>query len=154
MFKHIVFILILLQSVTLFSIDRMDLGYNPGQSTQDYAAGLKYAKEKNLPVMLDFTGSDWCYWCLLMNENVFSKTEWKDYITNSIVHISIDFPQDESIVSEDFKLRNSQLQMMYGVRGYPTYVILNSSDLKVLGTLGAGRNKTPETFIKEIQDLL
>ncbi len=126
----------------------------PGVWTQDINAAKAVAKEKGLPILLNFTGSDWCGWCKLMDKSVFSQPEWKAYAEQKLMLVTLDFPQDKSIVPEAYVERNAQLQKQFGVRGYPTYVLLDSDGETVLGQLGAGRDKTPASFSKEVDQLL
>ena len=127
-------------------------GAKVGQWTMDFAAAAKLAKEKKLPMMLNFTGSDWCGWCKLMDKGVFAKNEWKQYAAKNAVLVTLDFPNDKSIVPEKYVARNKELQRQFAVRGYPTYIVLDSDGETQLGRLGAGRDKTPASFIKEFKD--
>ena len=129
-------------------------GAHMGQWTQDYDAALKLAKDKNLPIMLKFTGSDWCYWCKLMDKNVFAYDKFYDYAKNNLVLVTIDFPRDKSIVPEKFQARNKELGSKYGIRGVPTFVILSPDGQKELGRLQAGKDKTVDSFIDEIKGVL
>jgi len=129
-------------------------GVEPGKATQDYDAALKYAEEKKLPTILIFTGSDWCGWCKIMDKNVFSKPEWAEYAKDNLVQVWIDFPKkNPALVPEKYRKRNRKLQRKYQVEGYPTYVVLDCTGNKV-GSLGAGQDKTPESFRAELQKLL
>ena len=47
-------------------------GAEAGVWTQDTDAGFALAKEAGLPILLNFTGSDWCYWCKLMDRPLMS----------------------------------------------------------------------------------
>lgn len=129
-------------------------GAQVGKWTMDFDAASKLAAEKKLPMLLNFTGSDWCGWCKLMDEAVYSKKEWEDYAAKSLLLVTIDFPQDKTIVPEKYKTRNSRMQQDFGVEGYPTYVLLDSDGKTVIGRLGAGREKTPESFIAEVEKSL
>jgi hypothetical protein len=71
-----------------------------------------------------------------------------------MVMVIIDFPQDESIVPERFRMRNSMLKDKYGVEGFPAFFVLDEDGETVLGQLGAGREKTAESFIKELKVFL
>ncbi len=122
--------------------------------TMDYAKAVQVAKEKKLPILLNFTGSDWCGWCKLMARSVFAKEAWKRYAKDNLILVTIDFPRDPNIVPKKYKERNNQLQYKYGVTGYPTYIIVDEDGATILGKLGAGRNKTPESFIRELKTLL
>lgn len=129
-------------------------GAETGKWTQDMDAAAALAKEKNLPMLINFTGSDWCGWCKLMDSNVFSKQAWQDYAKDRLVLVTIDFPKDKSIVPEKFVSRNEELKNKFGVQGFPTYMVLESDAMTVLGQLGAGRDTTPESFISGLNSLL
>ena len=101
-------------------------GATLGAWTQDYAAATNAAATDGKPVLLDFTGSDWCGWCMLMENKVFCTQEWQDWAASNIYLVTLDFPQDKSKVPEDYQKRNRELSKAYGVRGYPTYIVLDS----------------------------
>ncbi len=128
-------------------------GAEVGKWTQDYDAAKALAAEKNLPLLINFTGSDWCGWCKLMDKNVFAKDEWKEWAKDKIVLAYINFPNNKKLVPMHFVARNVKLQKEFGIRGYPTYVLLNSAGEKI-GTLGASRDASPESFIKQVEELL
>ncbi len=125
-----------------------------GKWTMDYATATKLASEKKLPMLLNFTGSDWCGWCKLMDQQVFAQDEWKKFAAENVVLVTLDFPNDKSIVPEKYVERNNELQQKFGVQGFPTYIILESDGETVLGQLGAGREKTPESFIEEFKGVV
>jgi thioredoxin-related protein len=126
-------------------------GAEPGHWTMDFDAAKKIAEEKKLPLMLNFTGSDWCGWCKLMDKNVFAEDDWKKYASENVLLVTLDFPKDKSIVPEKYVDRNTKLKEKFGVRGYPTYLILDSDGETKIGQLGAGKDKTPESFIAEFK---
>lgn len=129
-------------------------GIKAGEWTMDYDAALKFAQKEKLPVLLNFTGSDWCSWCKLMQRNVFAQDKWAQYAQNRMVLVTLDFPRNKSLVSPEYAARNNRLQQQYGVQGYPTYIVLDSDGKTILGKLGAGREKTAESFIREVEELL
>ena len=128
-------------------------GAELGVWTQDYAAATNAAATDGKPVFLDFTGSDWCGWCMLMENKVFCSQEWEDWAASNIYLVTLDFPNDKSKVPEDFQKRNRELSKQYGVRGYPTYIVLDSKGQK-LGQLGADRKATPAKFIRRLCGVL
>jgi thiol-disulfide isomerase/thioredoxin len=125
-------------------------GAMPGRWTMDLDAAKQVAAEKQFPILLDFSGSDWCGWCKLMETNVFLKAEWKAYATNNLMMVLIDFPKDKSLVPEKYVARNEALKTEYGISGYPTFVVLDDDGETELGKLKAGREKTPESFQGEL----
>lgn len=142
-------------SLAVNAADKVELeGARIGHWTMDFDAATELAAEKKLPLMLNFTGSDWCGWCKLMDKNVFAEDEWKKYAAENVVLVTLDFPNDKSIVPEKYVARNKELQEKFGVRGYPTYVVLDSDGETKLGQLGAGREKTPSSFIDEFKNVV
>src|SRR5438445_6066889 len=92
------------------------------------------AKEEKKLVMLDFTGSDWCGWCIKLNNEVFSKPEFADYAKKNLVLVEVDFPRRKE-QTEEQKKANQALQERYQIQGYPTIIVLNAEGKKV-GQLG------------------
>ncbi len=124
-----------------------------GQFTHDYDAALEYAAENDFPILLNFNGSDWCIWCKVMAENVFTKPEWQAYARESIVQVWLDYPEDPSLVPEKYRERNDRLNQQYGIEGFPTFIILNSKGQRI-GQLGAGRDETPASFQASVEGIL
>ncbi|MFN5983230.1 MAG: thioredoxin family protein [Fluviicola sp.] len=99
-------------------------------------AGLKWytdlneaqaaAKKSGKPLMLFFTGSDWCGWCKRLDAEVFSKPEFKTWSDKEVIMLVVDFPR-ASILSEAQKTQNMKLQQQFAIRGYPTIVFANVS---------------------------
>ena len=128
-------------------------GAELGVWTQDYAAATNAAATDGKPVLLDFTGSDWCGWCMLMENKVFTTQEWEDWASSNIYLVTLDFPNDKSKVPEEYQKRNRALSTQYGVRGYPTYIVLDPKGEK-LGQLGASRDAKPAKFIRQLCNVL
>lgn len=124
-----------------------------GEWTMDFDAAKKLAAEKNKPLFINFTGSDWCGWCKLMDRNVFAKPEWQAYAKANLVLVWIDFPNDETLVPVELAPRNQALSKEFDVKGYPTYIVLESDGKTRLGRLGASREATPESFVREVRKL-
>lgn len=125
-------------------------GASLGEWSQDVAACQALAKETGKPVLMNFTGSDWCGWCKLMDGSVFSKAEWTAWATQNVVCAWVDFPREKTLVPEAFRARNEALAQEYGVQGFPTY-LLTDAEGKVLWRGGAASEPTPKWFIGELQ---
>src|SRR5881628_3741355 len=67
------------------------------------------AKEEKKLVMLDFTGSDWCGWCIKLHKEVFSKPEFAEYAKDNLVLVEVDFPRAKT-QTEELKKANQSLQ--------------------------------------------
>lgn len=126
-----------------------------GSWTQDFEAAKKESKERNLPMMLDFTGSDWCGWCVLMDKKVFAEKAWDEWAATNLVCVTVDFPNDESKITSKTRGQNEELLKRFGVRGFPTFVMLSPGGGKEIGRTGCpGRNVTPGMFIDAVKGVL
>ena len=110
-------------------------------------AQAKAKAEKKL-VMLDFTGSDWCGWCIKLHKEVFSKPEFEEYAKKNLVLVEVDFPRGKQ-QTEELKKANQKLQEKYGIEGYPTLILLNGEGAKVAqsGYVQGG----PKAFIADLE---
>ena len=77
------------------------------------------AKKENKPMMLFFTGSDWCCWCVRLQKEVFNTPEFEKWAKENVVLVELDFPKNKP-QSEAIKTQNRALQQQCAVRGYPT----------------------------------
>jgi protein disulfide-isomerase len=116
----------------------------------DYDKAIAKAKAEKKMVLLDFTGSDWCGWCMKLDKEVFSKKEFKDYAKENLVLVEVDFPQGKR-QSKKLKEQNEKLKNEHAVRGYPTIIVLDSEAKKVgqLGYMEGG----PAPFIEKLNGL-
>lgn len=100
----------------------------------DFELAKKTAAEKKLPILADFSGSDWCGWCLKLDREVFSKKEFKEYAGKNLVLFLADFPRRKK-QDDKLKKQNSDLAEKYSVQGFPT-VLLMDAEGKVFATAG------------------
>lgn len=117
--------------------------------SDDYEKALEQAKKENKKVLLDFTGSDWCGWCIKLDKDVFSKPEFKEYAQKNLVLVEVDFPQGKALPKKT-KEQNEKLRDQYKVQGFPTLVLLDS-DGKTLGELVGYVKGGPQGFIAELE---
>lgn len=94
---------------------------------------LQQAKQENKAVLVNFTGSDWCIWCKRLSDEVFSKSEFEDFANNNLILVKLDFPRDIEQTTET-KLYNNNLAQKFGVKGFPTILLFNSTGKLVLTT--------------------
>ncbi|HBO88015.1 MAG TPA: thiol-disulfide isomerase [Verrucomicrobia bacterium] len=118
----------------------------------DFEGAKKKAATENKVLLLDFTGSDWCSWCIKLDEEVFQKDAWKAYAKDHLVQVLIDFPRDKSEQSEVLQKQNNELAKQYGVRGFPTVLLLNQEGALIEKT-GYQRGGT-ENYIVHIKELI
>jgi thioredoxin-related protein len=90
----------------------------------DYKKAQEEAKANHKLIFLNFTGSDWCGWCIRLDKAILSQPQFKDYATKNLVLVEIDFPRRKP-QSVELRKQNQQLAERYQVEGFPTLVVLN-----------------------------
>lgn len=115
-----------------------------------YEQGQQEAKANRKLVLLDFTGSDWCGWCILLDREVFSKPQFKEYASKNLVLVELDFPKMKPM-SEEMRTQNVGLARRYQVQAFPTIIVLNG-DGQVVGQLGYMQGG-PDAFIAALEKL-
>ncbi|MBR4718307.1 MAG: thioredoxin family protein, partial [Lentisphaeria bacterium] len=114
----------------------------------DFAAAKKQAAADKKPILMFFTGSDWCIWCQRLHEGVLDKPEFADF-AKKLVLVELDFPQEKQLPAE-LKKQNAELAEKFKVDGYPCTVVLAADGETVMGRLSG---YSPE-YIDKIQDIL
>lgn len=115
----------------------------------DYKQALAQAAQEHKQVLLDFTGSDWCPYCIQMDKEVLGKPDFKKYAEQNLILVKLDFPQKKQLPAQE-TAQNRALQKQYTIDGFPTYVLLNSSGKEINrqeGSLDGG----PSAFIEWAQ---
>jgi len=129
-----------------------DMTRDPGQRAAawrtDYPGALKQAQSENQMVLLDFTGSDWCPWCIKFDQDVLSTGKFAAYAGRKLQLVKVDFPQHTQL-PDDLQRANNELARTFKVDGYPTYVLLNSAG-KELGRQVGYLEGGPDAFIAEL----
>ncbi len=85
----------------------------------DLNKATEIARQEQKPIFLFFTGSDWCGWCIRLQNEVFKTPEFTNWAKEKVVLVELDFPR-KTAQSEELKLQNNQMQQMFQVNGYPT----------------------------------
>ena len=110
--------------------------------TTDMNEAIQISQQTGKPIMLFFTGSDWCGWCVKLKKEVYKTSEFNKWAKKNVVLVDVDFPRKTKL-SEKVTKQNKELQQMFGVRGYPTvwFVTPEKGDngqvnLQKLGSIG------------------
>jgi|TARA_B100000497_G_scaffold127213_1_gene168258 protein disulfide-isomerase len=108
---------LLISSLTLYSQE------NDGWLLNfDKAAELSMKTGK--PILANFTGSDWCGWCIRLKKEVFVTPAFKKWADENVILLELDYPR-RTPQTEEIKKQNRELQQFFKVRGYPTLHMFN-----------------------------
>ncbi len=121
----------------------------------DYRKAVACATRLRRPILLAFTGSDWCDWCRSLKEEVFDTPEFNAWAGKTVVLVEVDFPKS---VRQKASLRKQNKDLAdrfhdFVHEGYPTVLILDPTGAKVLGELGY-REGGPKSWVEEANRLV
>lgn len=111
----------------------------------------KLAVERNVPILANFSGSDWCGWCKKLSREVFDRSEFKAFAKENVVLFLADFPARKEQPAW-LKAQNQKLAGDLGVEGFPTVLLLDAKG-KVLARTGY-RPGGVEGYVWHIKDLI
>lgn len=89
----------------------------------DFSAAQVQARQQARPLLIEFTGSDWCPPCKQLKARILETRVFADYASSNLVLLEVDFPRWKP-QSETQKQVNQELQSKFLVEGYPTLVLL------------------------------
>jgi protein disulfide-isomerase len=114
----------------------------------NYQKAVRMAQEQNKPILLLFTGSDWCTWCIRLEKEVFASPSFVDRMKDKFIYVKLDYP-NSSKPSADIVAQNKALKAKFKVQGFPSVVILNSREDKIgsLGYQAGGPVKYSQTLL-------
>ena len=119
--------------------------------THDFAAAKKQAADEKKDLLMDFTGSDWCGWCIKLNDEVFKHEPFKTGVKDKFVLVELDYPQDKSKLSEDTIKQNEELQEKYAIQGFPTLLLCDASGKPFART--GYQEGGPEKYVTHLDEL-
>lgn len=130
------------------------LAATPAKSVKwldDFANAKSEAKKTGKPILVNFTGSDWCPWCIKLDKEVFSQKAFLDYASANLVLAIADFPRGKKLPARVVK-QNESLQAKYQIQGFPTVLLLDGEG-QLLGQTGYVPGGA-EAYVTNIKSLL
>ena len=112
-----------------------------------YAEALACAKQNDRPLILVFSGSDWCAPCIKLDRSIWQSENFKSYSKDNYVLYRADFPRKKNnTLSKELIRQNNQLADKFNPKGHFPLVVILNADEKVLGTTGY-KKTTPTAYI-------
>jgi hypothetical protein len=125
---------------------------DPTTWVADYDQAVEIATREKKDLLVDFTGSDWCGWCIKLHDEVFSKDEFLSAAPKDFVLVALDFPHGaEAIAKVPDPERNQELLEAYGVDGFPSILLMTSAG-QVYGRTGY-RAGGPTAYVEHLQQM-
>ncbi|OXA92865.1 thioredoxin family protein [Flavobacterium hercynium] len=119
--------LIALFLVGAFTVEAQELKWYT-----DVKEAVTVSNKEKKPMLLFFTGSDWCGWCIRLQNEVLKTEEFKKWASGNVVLVELDYPR-RTAQTPELKNQNSELQQAFGIQGFPTiyFTSAESKDGKV-----------------------
>lgn len=139
--------------IPIISVLTAPLSFGAGDSWMtNFEAAKKKAADENKSLLIDFTGSDWCGWCIKLNEEVFQHEAFDKGVADTFVLVELDYPQDRSKLTEETIKQNAELQELYQIQGFPT-ILLTDAEGKPFAQTGYQQGG-PEAYVTHLNELL
>ena len=119
---------------------------------EDFAAASATAQKEGKLLLLAFSGSDWCGWCVKMEKEIYSDKKFINEAKKNYVLVMIDSPRNKEILSKVALKQNPGLLKKYGVNGFPCTVIARPSGEEVKRFGGYQRGGV-EPFLKTLKEI-
>ena len=117
----------------------------------DLEIAKKRAKDEHKTILADFTGSDWCGWCIKLKKEVFDQPEFQDYAKKHLVMLELDFPRKKELPPKE-KEQNQKLSEEFKIDGFPSVLLLNARGKEISRTdYQAGG---PAKYVEHLKELL
>jgi protein disulfide-isomerase len=118
----------------------------------NFESAQQQAKKENKPLLLDFTGSDWCGYCIRLKKAVWDKPEFDEYAKKNLVLVELDFPNKKKLPAE-VKKQNETLRDKYKIEGYPTVVVLDAEG-KELGRMEGYEGDNAKAYVSRLEKII
>jgi len=115
----------------------------------DLAEARKVAVREKKAILIDFTGSDWCGFCIKLRDEVFTTEEFKDFAKNYVL-VELDYPNKKPQPPE-VKARNREIQAKFGVSGFPTVLLMDAQSGDAYGRVsGYSPGSGPKAYLAKL----
>ncbi|MBD0402306.1 thioredoxin family protein [Flammeovirga sp. EKP202] len=116
--------------------------------TNDANEAFQLVEKENYPILLNFTGSDWCGWCKKIKSEIFDTKEFKAWVKeNNVILLELDFPKGIK-QSDLLRSQNQYLAQEFQVRGYPTIFMIKGQKMIQTGYVKGG----PANWIASVEN--
>jgi len=118
------------------------------QVLENSEEAFRLSRESQKPLLLVFSGSDWCAPCIRFNKNVLSKEDFIHFASDHFILLKADFPQRKKL-PESIRAQNEKLAERFNPSGQFPHILLLNPDESKKGTF-IYRNQKSEEFINEL----
>lgn len=115
----------------------------------DWSKALEKAGKSGQPVLVDFTGSDWCPGCIYLRKNIFDTDAFAKYAEdNNFMLVELDFPRTEGKMPPEQLKFHEELMRRYGISVFPSVLLMEGNGAPYAKIVGPSR--TVEEYLKKL----
>jgi protein disulfide-isomerase len=114
----------------------------------DLDEAKKVATKENKKLLVDFTGSDWCGYCIKLHKEVFDTPEFEKFAKDYVL-VELDFPKRKEQPAAE-KTKNQAAQKKYSVNGFPTVLILTVGGKVLNRAEGYSPDSGPSAYLPQL----
>lgn len=124
----------------------------PSEWSEDFAKAVEKARAEKKNVLLDFTGSDWCGFCIVLHKEVFASAGFKSWADKNVVLVTVDFPRRKT-QGAPLKAQNAELKKKFmPTGGYPTVVIIDPDGKVIARKSGYLPGTGTDAYLQALND--
>ena len=115
----------------------------------DWSKALEKAGKSGQPVLVDFTGSDWCPGCIYLRKNIFDTDAFAKYAEdNNFMLVELDFPRTEGKMPPEQLKFHEELMRRYGISVFPSVLLMEGNGAPYAKIVGPSR--TAEEYWRKL----
>ncbi|MEY4131987.1 MAG: hypothetical protein RL592_45 [Verrucomicrobiota bacterium] len=114
----------------------------------DLDEAKKVAAKDNKKLLVDFTGSDWCGYCIKLHKEVFDTPEFEKFAKDYVL-VELDFPKRKEQPAAE-KAKNQAASKKFGVSGFPTVIVMTAGGKVLNRAEGYSPDSGPEAYLPKL----
>ena len=114
----------------------------------DLSAARKQAAKEGKALLLEFTGSDWCFYCQKLDSEVISTPAFEQ-LARRYVLVRLDYPQKKVLPAAE-QAQNEALQTQFKIEGFPTVVLCDAQGHELRRATGYDPDLGPKPYLNEL----
>jgi protein disulfide-isomerase len=155
-------VLVILASVVTFRMRSVHAASNPAGAASsnaadpknntwltDFSAAKQQAASEKKKLLVDFTGSDWCFYCQKLDAEVLATDAFKSFAKDYVL-VRIDFPRSTELPPA-LKQQNDALAQQFHIDGFPTLIELSSSGQEITRQDGYEPGSGPQAYLAQFK---
>ena len=121
-------------------------------AAEGWGTNFKKAKEegraKKLPVLMVFSGSDWCQPCISLDRDILKKKSFIEEASKKYILFNADYPINTRL-GQELQAQNKSLAAKYSIYSFPTFVVIDPNSERILAKeSGFAPGTTAKTFLE------